>query len=119
MCDNTHKIIVEKLIYFRKTHVTLASTEAGGRFLSANMTLLSAGRSQHWAVGEIGPAGLCVLLEMVRSRAQSTNISPGLYTICLHWELYQLLLLGSIVSRLDFSLLKLNIFHLQICQILA
>lgn len=112
MCGNKHKIIVEELIYFRKPHVALASTEGGGRFLSANMTLLSACKSQHWAVGQIGAAGLCVLLEMVRSRAQSTNISPGLYTTCLHWELYELLLLGSIVSRLDFSLLKLNIFHL-------
>lgn len=39
MCENTHKIIVEELIYFRKSHVTLANTEVGGRFLSANMTL--------------------------------------------------------------------------------
>lgn len=69
MCENTHKIIVEKLIYFRKPHVTLANTEVGGRFLSANLTLLSACRSQGWAVGEMGAAGLCVLLEVARSRA--------------------------------------------------
>lgn len=69
MCENTHKIIAEELIYFRKPHVTLANTEVGGRFLSANLTLLCAWGSQCWAVGETGPAGLCVLLETVGSRA--------------------------------------------------
>lgn len=54
MCKNTHKIIVEEPIYFGKPHVTSANTEVGERFLSANLTLLSACRSQCWAMGAAG-----------------------------------------------------------------
>lgn len=112
-------------MYFRQLCMHYIGQDTGWKkiSLSVNLSQLPAVcRSRCWSPGEAGAPRLCVLLEIVKIQAQRTKISLGMYwghSFCLLCELNQLLLIGSIGSRLNFSLFKINIFHLQIWQILA